>query len=379
MPAPTSPLVRQIIDELTELRQLSRQQARTMCATYYTSPEFLELEKETLFRQQWICVGHEGEIPRPGDYFTTDLVDEQLLVARDRDANIRVLSNVCRHRGNIVAQGAGNAARFVCGYHAWSYGLDGKLLTAPLMEGARQLDKANCRLPQFPSEIWRGFIFVNLEGGARPLKEALQDTEPYLRNYHPEQRHFLYGAEEVWATNWKCLTENFMEGYHLSPTHAKTLHAITPTALCEKLPNGAAFTGYRSHFHPSCPDRGPYHPDLTDVERRSDVLYCIYPSFVVGFAPHFTLYMSLRPLAVDSVGIRWGVVGVPDDPQSAVVRDYIQLCKDFCAEDRAVLERLHRGLKTRHYGHGILAGDNFEGTIWDILQYMAGRLGNCDA
>lgn len=375
MATPLPPIAQQIANQLAKLRDLPRHQARTMCAAYYTSAEFLELEKEELFRKEWICVGHEDEIPRAGDYFTTELVDEQLLVVRGQDASVRVLSNVCRHRGNIVAHGSGNAARFTCGYHAWSYSLDGRLLAAPLME---PLDKANWRLPEFPVEIWQRFIFVNLENGSRPLGPALRKIAPFIRNYHPEQCHFLFGAEETWATNWKCLAENFMEGYHLSPTHAKTLHAITPTALCEKLPDGAAFTGYRSHFHPSCPERGSYHPDLTPVERRSDVFYWIYPSFVVGFGPHFTLYMCLRPLTADSVGIRWGIVGLPDDPELPVVKDYIQLCKDFCAEDRATLESLQKGLKTRHYAPGPLAGNNFEGTIWDMLQFMARRLGKRD-
>src|SRR5580700_853519 len=125
------PIVHQIRAELAQLRHLTRNHARTMPAAYYTSSEFLELEKDELFRKEWICIGHEGEIPASGDYFTTDLVDEQLLVVRGSDDCVRVLSNVCRHRGNVVARGAGNARRFTCGYHAWSYGLDGKLAAAP--------------------------------------------------------------------------------------------------------------------------------------------------------------------------------------------------------------------------------------------------------
>jgi choline monooxygenase len=349
-----------------------------MSAAYYTSSAYLEVEREELFRKQWICIGHVGEIPGAGDFFTTELVDEQLLVVRDSSGTVRVLSNVCRHRGNIVAQAAGHAARFVCGYHAWTYGLDGQLLGAPLMVEGGHFDKRNCRLPQFASETWQGFIFVNLDGTATPLGAALAATEPNIRNYHPAERHFLFGAEESWNTNWKCLVENFMEGYHLSSLHAHTLHAITPTTLCEKLPNGPGFTGYRANFHTTCPERGPYHEDLTVKERRSDVFYCVYPSFVVGFCPHFTLYMCLRPLTVDTVGIRWGVTGVPNDPESPVVKDYIELCKAFCEEDRTTLESLQKGLKSRYYTPGQLAPDNFEGTIWDLLQYMARRLGRGD-
>jgi choline monooxygenase len=356
---------------LALVRTMPRDKASTMPAGYYTSAEFLDLEKDELFRKQWVCVGHVGEIPKVGDYFTTELLGEQLIVSRDKNSAPRVMSNVCRHRGSTILRGAGNAKRFTCGYHAWTYDLDGRLLGAPRMECVAGFDKNSRQLPQFASAIWHGFIFVNLDGRADPLLEALQSTEPFIRNYHPEERHFLFGAEEVWATNWKCLAENFMEGYHLSPTHAKTLHPVTPTALCEKLPDGAAFTGYRAKFNPAYPERGPYHPDLEPHERRSDVFYCVFPSFVVGFCPDFTLYMCLRPLTVDSVGIRWGIVGVLSDPESPEVKDYIRRCKEFCAEDQLALERLQMGLKTRYYSTGPLAPDDYEGTVWDITRYVA--------
>jgi phenylpropionate dioxygenase-like ring-hydroxylating dioxygenase large terminal subunit len=345
-----------------------------MCGAFYTSSEFLQLEEDELFRREWICVGHEREIPRPGDYFTTDLVDEPLIVVRADDGAVRVLSNVCRHRGNVVARGSGNARRFTCGYHSWSYATDGKLIGAPRMEG---LDKSNCRLPNFSVERWRGFIFVNLEGKAQPLASALRDLEPLVEHYEPEQQQLLYKTDEIWATNWKCLVENFMEGYHLSSIHPKTLHPYTPTALCEKLPNGAAFTGYRSHMDPSCPDFAPpYQANLNAVERRSSVLYCIYPSFVVAFGPAtaMTSYMCIRPLGVGSVGIRLGIIGPTCDPD--VLSEIVRVTEEFCGEDRAALEGLYKGLKSRYYKSGPLAGAHFEGTIWDILQYMAERLGS---
>jgi choline monooxygenase len=370
--------VQRLRAELAALGQLPRERACALPAAFYTSSEYFDFERQELFRKQWICVGHAGAIPSIGDYFTSELVDEQLLIVRDSSATVKVLSNVCRHRGSPVARGAGRATRFVCGYHGWTYALDGRLMAAPLMQDGDHFAKKGCRLPHFASELWHGFIFVNLDGLAAPLGPALLPIEPFIRNYHPADQHFLFEAQEVWNTNWKCLVENFMEGYHLSPLHAKTLHPITPTALCEKLPNGAAFTGYRANFHPECPERGTYHLDLTQQERRSDVFYCIYPSFVVGFCPHFTLYMCIRPLTVETVGIRWGVTGVPKDPETAVVQDYVRFCKAFCEEDRAQLERLQTGLRSRYYVPGPLGPDNVEGTIWDILQYMAQRLGLTD-
>jgi phenylpropionate dioxygenase-like ring-hydroxylating dioxygenase large terminal subunit len=361
--------------ELAALQDLSRDRARAMPGAYYTSAAYLALEREELFRKQWICVGHIGAVPTAGDYFTSELIDEPLLIVRESPGSIRVMSNVCRHRGNLVALGSGHRMRHVCGYHGWSYALDGQLLSAPLIENGPHFEKKGCRLPTFASAIWQGFIFVNLDGQAAPLGPSLSAIEPSIRNYHPAQQHWLFETEELWKTNWKCLVENFMEGYHLSALHAKTLHPITPTALCRKLGHGAGFTGYRANFHPECPERGPYHPDLTEVERRSDVFYCIYPSFVVGFCPHFTLYMCVSPLTTDTLQVRWGVLGIADDPQAPVVKDYVRFCKEFCEEDRATLESLQRGLQSHTYVPGPLAPDDFEGTLWDIYQYMARKLG----
>jgi len=107
-------LVDGIRAELSEIAGLDAASARTMPSAFYTSPEFLKLEEEHLLRRQWLCVGHIGEIPQLGDFFTTELLGEQLLVVRDLEGEVRVLSNVCRHRGNLVAEGKGNTKRFIC-------------------------------------------------------------------------------------------------------------------------------------------------------------------------------------------------------------------------------------------------------------------------
>ena len=194
--------------ELTELKSLDRDQARTMPPSFYTSDDFLELEKEQIFRREWICLGHIGEIPEPGDFFTTELVGEQLLVSRGHDNEVYVLSNVCRHRGNLVETAAsGNRRSFVCQYHAWTYDTDGRLKTAPLMKKAKAFNQKKCNLPQLNTEIWNNFIFVNLDGMANPLAGQLDGLQTILHNYHHELRHLLFTDEAVWHTNWKNLTE----------------------------------------------------------------------------------------------------------------------------------------------------------------------------
>lgn len=363
-----------LLDTLSLMLSLPPEAARAMPAEYYTSQDFLALETEQVLRNEWLCVGHVGEVPNKGDYFTTDMLDEQLLIAHGQDGVIRVLSNVCRHRGNRVAEGTGNAKRFICAYHTWRYDTAGALISAPHMKGQTGFEQSKCSLPEFPSEAWNGWLFVNLSGSAAPLASRLEGLQSIIKNYHQETRFLNFIEEDIWDCNWKCLFENFMEGYHLSATHLDTLHPITPTKLCKKMKSGPAWTGYHAFYDPSYPPRGPFHPDLTEDEKNNSPMYGIYPNLVVGMATNFTLFMCLRPHGVDKVKIRWGVTGLENDPDAQAVKDYVQLCRDFNVEDKEKLEILQQALKTKHYQGGPLAPDDFEGTIWDFIHYMARRL-----
>ena len=362
--------------ELSELQSLSRDQARTMSPSFYTSDDFTALENEHVFRKEWICLGHVGEIPNPGDFFTTELAGEQLLISRGKDDAVHVLSNVCRHRGNMVETAAsGNRRSFVCQYHAWTYDTDGQLKTAPLMKTAKNFESKTCRLPNLPSEVWNNFIFVNLSGEAEPLAPQLKTLDGLLKNYHNDERNLLFNDEAVWNTNWKNLTENFMEGYHIFATHPKTLQPMTPTQLCKKVPGEERWSAYLSYYDAAYPPRGPFHEDMTEDEQNHTVMFNIFPSFVVAVAANYTLYLCLRPAGADKVAIRWGISGFKSDPNDPEVVDYINLCKAFNGEDREKLETLQKGQNSRFYHHGPLAPDDLEGTIWDFLHYMGRTLG----
>jgi len=360
---------------LTELGGLAPEDAYAMPGSYYTDPGFLACEEEEVLRRQWMCLGHVGEVAKPGDFFTTDLLGEQLIVCRDQEDSVRVLSNVCRHRGNRVVEGSGNTRKFICRYHTWSYDTTGALVSAPLMKGQTGFDQSRCGLPEFVSEVWNGWIFVNLDGTAEPLAPQLAGLSEVVSNYHPEDRHLVYHAEDRWACNWKALFENFMEGYHLSATHLDTLHPITPTKLCKKMVSGPAWTGYHAYYDPAYPPRGPFHEDLTEDEKTNSPMYGIFPNLMVGMATNFTLFMCIRPDGPDHVKIRWGVTGLEDTPNAQKVQDYVALCHAFNAEDKEKLEALQQALKGRTYHGGPLAPDDYEGTIRDFIEYMAQYMG----
>ena len=359
---------------LKSIQQRSQEQATALPAFCYTEPAILNYEIDQLLRNEWLCLGRADEIPNPGDYFTTLLFNEPLLIVRGDDKQIRVLSNVCRHRNMLVAEGCGNIERFLCPYHAWSYGRDGRLLFAPRMPEGALSEIARAGLPRLKHELWQGFIYVNLSGTAEPLAPRLQGLDTILHNYHTEEMHHVFITEETWQVNWKCLVENFMEGYHLSVVHSKTLHHLTPTSLCEKIPGAPAYTGYKSYYPDTAPKRGESHPDLTDRERRCSTLFCVYPCQVVSQSPSLLVYMSLQPQSVDAVKIRWGAACYEDNLDQAEIDNRLQLWHTINKEDRLKLERLQLGLKSSHTGTGPLAPADYEGTIWDFYNYLAQRL-----
>ncbi|MGH6955020.1 MAG: aromatic ring-hydroxylating oxygenase subunit alpha, partial [Alphaproteobacteria bacterium] len=161
----------------------TRAPAQSLPPRCYTSPEFYALEVERILRREWLCVGRVEQVRAPGDYFSIDLMGEPLVVVRDQEGRIRALSRVCRHRAMLVVSGAGNARSFICPYHAWTYGLDGRLAGAPEMARTPGFDPSSCRLPEIPTELWEGFIFVNLGGDAQPLAPRLEGLARRLRNW----------------------------------------------------------------------------------------------------------------------------------------------------------------------------------------------------
>ena len=124
--------------------------ASTIPAHLYTDPEALEEEKRKVFGRTWQLVGHTEQVAEPGQYFTTTIADEPLIVARGADATLRAFSNVCRHRAGPVASGAGRCKNFRCGYHGWTYSTEGRLLAAPEFEGVEG-EQRGCLPARIPS------------------------------------------------------------------------------------------------------------------------------------------------------------------------------------------------------------------------------------
>ncbi len=163
------------MDNSLESLEIDREIARawTLPACLYTDAAVFEEEKKRIFARSWQVVGHHDQAVNAGDYFTTELAGEPLLVVRGADGRLRAFYNVCRHRAGPPAEGCGNRKLFRCGYHGWTYDLNGSLISATEIEGVEGFRAEDFALAPVRVEEWFNFIFVNLDDAAEPLRKSL--------------------------------------------------------------------------------------------------------------------------------------------------------------------------------------------------------------
>jgi phenylpropionate dioxygenase-like ring-hydroxylating dioxygenase large terminal subunit len=195
----------------------------------YYAEDYQDRERDRLWMRVWQIAGRADEIPESGDWMEYRLFDQSYLVARGKDSKVRGFVNACRHRGNQLCKGKGKSARFTCAYHNWSYGLDGKLLTVanPYFKGTTEEfvgSKEELGLLPVSVEVFAGFIFLNPDPDAKPLKDFLGVAYDMLAAYRMDDMvPMLLNTREAINCNWKVVMDAFQEGYHVQGVHPELI------------------------------------------------------------------------------------------------------------------------------------------------------------
>lgn len=223
------------------------------------SADYFEKERDRIFRRSWLRIGRIEDLPGAGSYFVFDLavLKTSLLVTRDGDGAIRSFHNVCKHRGNkLVRSGKGTRPSFTCGFHGWTYGLDGELRVITDENQFHGLDKCNLGLTPVATEVWEGHIFVNFE--AQPRQSLRQWLGPMYDQYggyfDTHEKIASYRADV--KCNWHIAVNAFTEGYHTIWVHKNT----APDYLGGKgnplrhRPSVELFEHHHRHSSPANPD-----------------------------------------------------------------------------------------------------------------------------
>ena len=185
---------------------------------FYKDESIFDLEKNHIFYDSWIFIGHESQIPNKGDYFVYKLLDEEIIVLRNKENEVKAFFNVCRHRGSrICLEESGNTSRFSCPYHSWTYNLDGKLLAAKsLREG---IDKSMLGLHPCNIASVSGMLLINLSDNPQSLENLQSDLKEPFEMFGFEDLKVAAHKNYPIASNWKLAVENYQECYHCAPAH----------------------------------------------------------------------------------------------------------------------------------------------------------------
>ena len=185
---------------------------------FYKDTSIFDLEKHNIFYNSWIFIGHESQIPNKGDFFVYKLLDEEIIVLRNKENKVKAFFNVCRHRGSRVClEEKGNTSRFSCPYHSWTYNLDGKLLAAKsLREG---IDKSKLGLHPCNIESASGMLLINLSDNPQSLKNLQSDLKEPFEMFGFKDLKVAAHKNYPIASNWKLAVENYQECYHCAPAH----------------------------------------------------------------------------------------------------------------------------------------------------------------
>ena len=353
--------------------------ARAMPPSVYTSPEFLAHEINDVFAKEWVSLGRASSLANPGDYLTYELAGQPIFVIRDADGQLRAMSNVCLHRMSTLLEGRGNKRQIVCPYHAWTYGLDGRLRAAPAMTLNSAFCKEHYKLPSVRCEEWLGWIMVTLNADAPPVSQSLAGVQALIDDFGMEHYVETFREEDIWNTNWKILAENFMESYHLPVCHAGTIGGLSKLEEMECPPGLAAFN-YHTILKDDRLKIALAHPSNTRMvgdRRRTTFLLAGYPSLLVTLTPGYFWYLSLHPKGVNQVHMIFGGGMSPDfvnDPDSRAHFDQLKALLDKVnVEDRGCTEKVFRGVSAGAAKSGHLS--HLERPNYDFAQWLAEKIG----
>jgi choline monooxygenase len=188
----------------------------------YSSPEVYQREIDSYFMKDWLYMGREEELEKPGDFMTRRIVGEPIIIARNKDRTLRAYFNMCAHRGVEVAEGDGNTRAFKCPYHGWVYDLEGKLTGAGHMKESAGFNPANCRLRPIRIDTWRRNIFITFNSAAPPLSEFVAEFEKDFGFMQMENCRLGNKVVIPLKCNWKFVPENLMDFYHVNVLHVGT-------------------------------------------------------------------------------------------------------------------------------------------------------------
>lgn len=326
------------------------ERAATPPSAWYTDPAIYQLERRSVFRNSWQPVARVGELDQPGSYRAGCLVGEPWLVVRGADDELRAFYNTCRHKGREVVTGSGRVEQLVCGYHAWSYDLTGRLRKAPRMAGIEAFDREATSLVPLALDVWGPWVFVSRDLTAPPLRSLLGELDAMLEQGGWSELHYAGATRWVIDCNWKVYADNYLDGgYHIPHMHPSLDAQLTMDSYRTEL-----FDRYSVQTCQRASARDA-RIDYDAQQRIGDgAIYAwLYPNFMINrYGPCMDTNWIV-PLGPDRCAVEYQFFfRNGNDDADAFMKTSIEQADVTQQEDIAICESVQRGLHSESYDRG---------------------------
>ena len=317
---------------------------------HYINPDRFDHERIKIFKQLPHAVAHASELPTPNDFLVREVNGQSALITRGPDGTVRAFRNVCRHRGmKLVTAPSGCKQRFVCPYHAWTYGTDGNLITAPhFEEGFPTINRADTTLMQFAAVEGAGLIWIATSPTTRQ-----EDIRAYLAPVLEELEGLNMASLAVAAetildvrANWKLLVEGGLEAYHFKVAHRNTIGPYFSD-------NQSTYQTLGPHIRSVLLRRSFGELANTDAETQrlrdhANLLYTLPPTTQLLVQQDHVIWISATPLGPDLTKLRLVTLGHDTIEDPAYWSRNHGITEATLREDFEIAEQIQRGISMEH-------------------------------
>jgi Rieske 2Fe-2S family protein len=393
-------------DVVVKPREVMPRGASTLPARYYTDERYFRRELESLFASLWICAGRVEQVEKPGQFILREVLGESIIITSNAAGRVNAFYNVCRHRGTKLCTDAhGTFGRSIqCPYHAWTYGLDGRLVAAPQMDEVEGFDKSQFPLRTVACETWDGHIFINLaaqsaatremsddlrhdrgatagrEGGPPSLRDQLADLPQRFAPWRMQELRVAHRIEYDIATNWKLVVQNYNECLHCPVIHP-LLNRMHHYLGADNVPTTGTYCGGAMGFKAGVETlssdgkrRRDFLPGLGERERSVVNYFAIYPNFLLTLHPDYMMTITIWPQHAGRTKLIAEWHFHPDEIAKAdfVFEDAIEFWDRTNREDWAISEQSYLGISSRGYAPGPYS--ERERQLWEFDQFVTDKL-----
>jgi Rieske 2Fe-2S family protein len=375
------------IGELQRTREpLERATALPQAA--FTEPRVLDWEVEHIFMSGWLGVAHVDQVRERGDFVMVELGRESVFVVADDEGEAHAFLNTCRHRGARIMQAPeGRVARVQCPYHAWSYGFDGALRSAPHTDEIEDFDPGCFSLRAVRCAVVEGLVMVDLSGTAPPAEDHVGDLASSLARYRlPELRRAQRIVYEVDA-NWKAIAENYSECLHCPGVHPE-LNQLSHYLSGETLSGAGAWCGGSMTLRDGAATMAregsetarPPIAGLSDDDARSVLYYLLFPNTLISLHPDYVMLHTLWPRAYDRTEVvcEWLFEPATMQAEGFDPSDAVGFWDQVNREDWHVCSLTQKGMASRGFEPGRYTSQESDVHAFDVMvadRYMEALAG----